>query len=304
VTLVALSPPVLGGLFFFGLPALRLLAIGVAVGVLVHLAARLGRQPLAITPVVPALFGVALLGPGVSPVWAAVIALVASVLEVARARFVPGARIELGLLAYSLVFLLTHGALVGYLAPRTGSAMPEPIRLWLQYYGGAQAPIDPVRLYVGNVPGPVFATSLLAVVVGAAWLWYARRLSLLVILTFALGTWASIRLMGWSTLYHLDSGPLWFVGALVLADRRLLPASSLGRPLLGLAAGMVVMSARVRGLAIESVPAAVAGLQLVVATVEGLGWLVPNRNRIWQAARAARASSLSPRRLSEKVRAS
>ena len=32
----------------------------------------------------------------------------------------------------------------------------------------AVAPIDPVTLYVGNVAGPVFATSLLAVVIAAS----------------------------------------------------------------------------------------------------------------------------------------
>lgn len=304
MTLVALSPPVLCGLFLFGLPALQILAIAVVVGAAVHVAARMSHLPLSITPLVPALFGVALIGPGASPVWAGVIALVASILEVARARFTPGARLELGLVTYAVLFLFSRGALAVYLAPHSATVMPEPIRLWLQYYGGPQAPIDPVRLYVGNVAGPIFATSALAVLIAGAWLWYAKRLSLLLLSTFALGAWGSLNLMGWSTLYHLDSGPLWFAAGLVLADRRLLPPSAPVRALLGLAAGVIVMGARARGLAIESAPLAVAGLQLVVATVEGVGWLVPNRNRLRAAVRAVRSPGFSPRGLSGKVRLS
>jgi hypothetical protein len=73
---------------------------------------------------------------------------------------------------------------------------------------------------------------------------------------------------------------------------------------LGLTAAVVVMGARARGVAIEAAPIAVGALQLVVAAVEGAGWLVPNRHRLRDAARAAGMPSLSTRRLSGKVRPS
>jgi hypothetical protein len=298
---VALVPPVLFGLFFSGLPAIEMLLVALLVGGAIHAGARLGKQPLELSPVIPALIGVAFVGPGASLGWAAGIALLASLLELARARFTPGARLDFGILTYSVLFLVSRGAPAAYLNPHTGVSMPEPIRLWLQYSGAGQAPIDIVKLYVGNVAGPVFATSLLAVVVAAAWLWYAGRLSLLVVLTFGLGALGAIKLMGWSPAYHLVSGPLWFAAALILADRRTLPTSGLGRPLLGLAAGVVCMAARVRGYAIESVPITVAALQLVVALVEGAGWLIPNRSRLRDALRAARAPGPATR-LSQKAR--
>jgi hypothetical protein len=298
---VALVPPVVFGLLFFGLPAIEMLVVALVVGGSAHAAARLGKQPLEVSPVIPALIGVAFVGPGASLGWSVGIALLASLLELARARFTPSARLDLGILSYSVLFLVSRGSLAAYLNPRTGVAMTEPIRFWLQLHGAGQTPIEIVKLYVGNVPGPVFATSLLAVAVAAAWLWYAGRLSLLVVLTFGLGALASIKLMGWSPAYHLVSGPLWFAGALVLADRRNLPTSGLGRPLLGVAAGVVCMAARVRGYAIESVPLTVATLQLVVALVEGVGWLIPNRSRLRDAARAARTPGLATR-LSQKPR--
>ncbi|MBJ7599536.1 MAG: hypothetical protein DLM67_03370 [Candidatus Nephthysia bennettiae] len=302
-SLVALTPPVLLGLAFFGVPAFEMLVLALAIGGSVHAAAHFTRQRLEISPIVPALVGVALVGPGASLVWPAAIALVASLFEVARARFTPRARLDFGVIGYGAIFLLSKGAPASYLSPHTLVAMPEPIRFWLQSAASGQSPIDPIKLYVGNVAGPVFATSLLAVVLGAAWLWYARRLSLLVVFMFGLGALASVRLMGWSAVYHLDSGPLWFTAALVLADRRMLPPSGLGRPLLGLAAGVVSMAARVRGAGIEAVPITVAALLIVVALVEGMGWLIPNRRRVKDAARAARTPGLATR-LGHKVRAS
>jgi NQR2, RnfD, RnfE family len=293
--LVALAAPVLLGLAFFGGRAVEMLVVAIAIGGAAHGTARLTKQRMAISPIVPALIGVALVGPGSSFLWPALIALLASLLELARARFVTRARLELGVLAYSMVLLLSRGGPAEYLNPRTLVAMPDPIRFWLQSSASGQTPIDPVTLYVGNVPGPVFATSLLAVLLGAAWLWYARRLSLLVLLMFGLGVLASAKLMGWSAIYHLDSGPLWFTAALVLADRRMLPASELGRPLLGLAAGVVSMAARVRGFGIESVPVTVAGLLVVVALVEGVGWLLRNRDQVGGAARTARRPALGAR---------
>jgi hypothetical protein len=292
---VALTPPVLLGLAFFGVPAFEMLILALAIGGAVHAAAHFTHQRLEISPVVPALVGVALVGPGASLVWPALIALAASLFEVARVRFTPRARLDFGVIGYAGIFLLSRGAPASYLSPHTLIAAPEPVRFWLQSAASGQTPIDPIKLYVGNVTGPVFATSLLAVVLGAAWLWYARRLSLVVVLMFGLGALASVKLMGWSVVYHLDSGPLWFTAALVLADRRMLPPSGLGRPLLGLAAGVVSMAARVRGAGIEAVPITVAALLIVVALVEGLGWLIPNRRRVKDAARAAHTPGLAAR---------
>ncbi len=287
VTGLALAPPVLAGLLLFRLPALLMLALALALGGLAHLAARIAKLPLSGTPVLPAVVAVALIGPGASILWTAAAALAASGLELARSRFTPGARLQAGMLAYAAIFLIGGSGPAAYLRPGTpGLLEAEPIRLWLDYFGAGAAPVDPIRLYVGNVPGPVFATSLLAVAVGAAWLWYARRLSLLVLFTFVAGALLPIDLRGWNPGFQLDSGPLWFGAALLLADRRLLPASAAGRPLLGLAAGVVALALRARGLGIESALLTIAGLQVTVALVEGAHWLAVNRRRVWTALRA------------------
>src|SRR5215471_17494440 len=273
VAVMALAPPVIAGVIFFRLTALEVLGLAVAAGIAAHVAARLLGQPLAGTPLLPALVGVAMVGSGAPLVWAAAVAVAAAAFELARARFVPGARLQVGLIAYALVLLLSGGGPAQYVTP-AGTPMPEPIRLWLT--DGGSGPVDAVRLYAGDVAGPVFATSMLAVAIGAAWMWYSRRLSLLVVLTFLAGAMVPIVVERWSAAYQLDSGPLWFAVALVLADRRTLPASQLGRPLVGLVAGLLALGARARGYAIEAALVAVAGTQLIVVTLQGLAWVRHN----------------------------
>ncbi|HXM57168.1 MAG TPA: RnfABCDGE type electron transport complex subunit D, partial [Candidatus Dormibacteraeota bacterium] len=269
VAVVALVPPVVAGVVLFRLTAVEVLGVALAAALAAHVAARLLGQPLAGTPLLPAVVGVAMVGSGAPLPWAAAVAVAAAAFELGRARFVPAARLQVGLLAYALVLLASRGGPAVYVSP-AGVPGAEPIRLWLQLAGGGQTPVDPVRLYVGNVAGPVFATSMLAVAIGAAWLWYSRRLSLLVVLMFLAGALVPILVLHWSPAYQLDSGPLWFAAALVLADRRTLPASKLGRPLVGLLAGLLALGARTRGFAIESAVVAVAGMQVLTVAVQGL----------------------------------
>lgn len=277
VTAVAIAPAVIAGLVFFQLPALIALALAVALGGSMHALAWRMKQPVGESPALAAVVAVALIGPTTPPLWVLVIALSAGVLELARARLLPGLRVPVGLIVFAVAFFVARPLVATFVNPGTGRVLAEPIRLWAAFGGGAAAPIDPVRLYVGNVPGPIFATSLMAVVIGAAWLWYARRLSLVVLVTFALGAAAPALALRWNVGYHLDSGPAWFAVALLLADRHRLPASRAARPLLGVAAGVGTVAPRVVGAGIESAFFAVGGVLLAVAAVEGAGWLVRNR---------------------------
>jgi len=288
VAAIALVPSVAAGAILYRLVAIEVVAIAVVAGLLAHLAARLLGQPLDGSPLLPALVGVALVGSGAAPTWAAAVAIVAAAFELGRARLVPAARLQVGILAYAVVLLISGGGPAVYAAPG-GGATAEPIHLWLKL--GGQAPFDPTRFYVGNVAGPVLATSLLAVAVGAAWMWYARRLSLLVVITFLIGALVPIAVERWSPVYQLESGPLWFAAALVLADRQSLPASGVGRPLLGLLTGAAALAVRARGLAIEASLAAVAWMQLLGVIVQGLNWVRGHRRETWTRLRELREAA-------------
>lgn len=282
VTAIAIGPAVIAGLVFFQSRALVALALALAVGGLLHVLGWRLKLPMTTSPAVAAVIAVALFGPATPPAWLAAAAVIAGGLDLLRQRFLPGMRVEAGLIAYAIAFLISRATITAYLQPGSLRPLAEPIQLWNAFGAGSAAPIDPVRLYVGNVPGPLFATSLLAVVIGAAWFWYAHRLSLVVLVAFAAGVTIPVALQHWNLGFHLDSGPAWFVVALVLADRAALPASRAARPLLGLAAGVIAVALRTRGAGIEATFLVVVALQVAVAAVEGIDWLVQNRRLVGQ----------------------
>jgi Na+-transporting NADH:ubiquinone oxidoreductase subunit NqrB len=294
VTGIALAPPVAAGLIFYKLPAAEMLAAALIVGIVGQLIARWiwrGQIPRPrASPLIAAVFGVALLGAGASLIFSIEIALLAVVLELLRAQYIPAIRAQAGLLAYAAIALIAHGAPHGpltFTSPVNGKPFPDPIAIWFQQ-PALSAPYDPITLYVGNVAGPVFASSLLAVAVGIAWLAYARRLSMIVVAAFLGGAIVSIALFHWDFTSHLVSGPTWFVAGLLLADRRLLPDSWAMRPLLGFVAGLLAIGLRSRGFGIEGAFLTVAGLQALLAIGVILLWAASVGSDRMQTARRLR----------------
>jgi len=276
ITGIALAPPVIAGLIIFKVPALEMLAVALVVGTAGQIAAYLlWRRQLPrprTSPLIAAVFGVALVGVGANIVISIEIAVLAVILELLRGRYTPAIRAQAGLFAFACVALITRGAPYIYVNPATGREFADPINVWYHFFSPSSAPIDPIRLYVGNVPGPVFATSLLAVAVGVAWLMYARRVSLVVLISFFLGALVPIYWFHWDFVFQLDSGPTWFVAALLLADRRLLPGSWAIRPVLGFGAGVLAVGLRSRGYGIEAAFLTVAGFQAVMAVFVLVFW--------------------------------
>ena len=294
ITGIALAPPVAAGLIIFKLPALEMLAIALAFGVAGQLLARwLWRKDIPrpqAGPLIAALVGVALVGAGASYFTSIVIAALAVILELLRARFIPAIRAQCGLLAFAAVALVTKGVLLGplaYIRPGTGETFQDPIAAWFHQQALPSA-YDPITLWVGNVAGPVFATSLLAVVIGIAWLAYARRLSFVVAAGFLLGAVLAISVFHWDAMTQLDSGPTWFVAGLLLSDRRLLPGSWAIRPVLGFGAGLLAVGLRLRGFGIEAAFLTVAGVQAVMAVVVILLWATAIGTERWKRARRLR----------------
>ena len=290
ITAIALAPPVAAGLIIFKLQALEMLAVAVASGIAGQLVARWvwrhdvpRPQP---SPVIAAVFGVALVGAGASLATSIEIAAVAVILELLRARYIPSIRAQAGLLSFAVVALITKAPLA-YINPASGRPFPDPIALW---FGQQTLPgsYDPVTLYVGNVAGPVFATSLLAVAIGIAWLAYARRLSFVVAIGALAGGAAAIWWFHWDYVVQLDSGPTWFVAGLLLADRRYLPTSWAIRPVLGFGAGLLAIGLRTRGYGIEAAILTVAGVQAVMAVVVVLFWVTSMGRERWQKNRRLR----------------
>jgi Na+-transporting NADH:ubiquinone oxidoreductase subunit NqrB len=294
ITAIALAAPVAAGLIIFKLPALEMLAIALVAGIGAYLGARWmwrghgGHAPA--SPAIAAVFGVALIGAGAGILVTAEVAVLAAVLELLRARFMPMIRAQAGLLAFAVITLITRGATLVYVNPN-GKPLTEPldpIAIWFRLFHESPWSIDPIRLYVGNVPGPVFATSLLAIAVGVAWLAYARRVSLAVLVTFLAGAALAISVFHWDFLFQLDSGPTWFVAGLLLADRRLLPEAWVLRPTLGFAAGLFAVGMRRNGYGIEGAYFTVAVVQAVMALVVVALWGIATTMDRWTRTRRLR----------------
>jgi NQR2, RnfD, RnfE family len=291
ITAIALAPAVAAGLIIFRLPAAEMLGVALAFGVAAQLVARwvwrrdLPRpQP---STAIAAVFGVALVGAGAALAPSIEIAALAVILELLRARFIPAIRAQAGLLAFAAVTLITRGAPLTYINPASGMVFPDPIALWY-VQPSLPSSYDPITLYVGNVAGPVFATSLLAIAVGIAWLAYARRLSLVVALGFLAGAVVATALYHWDYVAHLDSGPTWFVAGLLLSDRRSLPASWAIRPVLGFGAGLLAIGLRVRGYGIEGAFLTVAGVQALMAIFVVVLWATSMGTERWRRNRRLR----------------
>jgi hypothetical protein len=277
ISAIALAPPVLAGVLIFGLPAVEVLGVAIGAGALVHGGCRLLNVRSGGSPVVAAVIGVAFAGTGAPLVWAAAIAVAAALLEAARSRFAPECRIQAGVVAFCAVYLASRGAPASYVEPGwhgSPAAALEPIRQWLTSHDTSA--VIGMKLYLGSIAGPVFATSLLAVFVSAAFLWYVHRLNVPTVVAFGVGALAVSVYLRWTPTFELTSGPLWFMAALVLADRGTTPAVSIVGTVLGLAAGAATIAARRFGFAIEAAPfvalaaqALWTGLEVALQAVRG-----------------------------------
>ena len=276
VTAIALLPPVVAGLIIFRVAAAEILGIALAAGIVGLIVGRLIRRghasQVGANVLIAPVFGVALIGSGASLVLAGEISVLAVVLEVIRARFMPAIRAQVGLVAYAAIGLASRGATRAYVDPNGGTNPLDPIDTWFSLFHQSTWALDPMRLYVGNVAGPVFATSVLAVAIGIAWMAYARRVSLVVLASFVVGSLVAIYTLKWDILFQLDSGPTWFVVGLVLADRRLLPESWAVRPVLGFAAGLFGIGLRNNGYGVDALIFGVAIIQLLTAVIVVIYW--------------------------------
>ena len=276
VTAIALLPPIVAGLVIFRFAAAEFLAIAIGAGILGLIAGRLIRRghasQVGANVLLAPVFGVALIGSGASIVIAAEVSVLAVVLEVLRARFMPAIRAQVGLLAYALIGLASRGATRAYVDPNGGTNLLDPIDTWYALFHQSTWALDPMRLYVGNVAGPVFATSVLAIAIGVAWMAYARRVSLVVLASFVVGGLVAIYTLKWDVLFQLDSGPTWFVVGFVLADRRLLPESWAVRPVLGFAAGLFGIGLRNNGYGVDALIFGVAIVQALMAIFVVIYW--------------------------------
>jgi hypothetical protein len=183
-----------------------------------------------------------------------------------------------------LLFVIQRQLGIGFINPFDGRHLDDPLTLWYRL----QIIIDPVKLYVGNVPGPIGVTSMGAVLIGVTYLWYTRKISLGVVSGFLVGIVAVTLAIRSDVGFQLASGPSLFLAGYIAADRRRVALPEPYTFLFGAAAGVATMILRWYG---EGVQAAWQGLLLasiVVTVVLRVQALVRGRGPAFGGQRSAR----------------
>lgn len=182
------------------------------------------------------------------PLLAAVIAGVVVADHIVAAHL-PGVLVSPALLGVAVLAVLQYRLQIPYTNPLDLRPLPEPFALVAETHRS----IDPIKLYVGNVPGPVAATSAAAVLLGWAYLSYARRVAAGALAGFAAAVLAAALAMRLDPILQLVSGPSIFVTALLVGDRRHLRAPGGFVVGMGVLAGLLTIGLRLQGQALNAV---------------------------------------------------
>jgi electron transport complex protein RnfD len=222
---LALVPPLATGLFFFRRSAALLVALCFLTGIVCLLALQLARLTINLPawvgfranhPLISGLIVACFLSPQ-TPAWLGV-CLVLLLVILDNVVWPQLGRIMLhpALVVFGILFVVQRQLSVGFVNPFDGRRLDDPLSLWHRL----GLPIDPVKLYVGNVPGPIAATSAAALLLGIAYLWYGRKISAAVVAGFLVGVAATAGAYRFDVAFQLASGPALFLTGYLAADRR------------------------------------------------------------------------------------
>jgi hypothetical protein len=171
------------------------------------------------------------------------------------------------LVAWLFIWLWRLRAAADYLRPFDLRPLDEPVTLWLRF----ARDVDPVRLYTGNVPGPIGATSFGLIAVCVLLLAYARRASW----PYIGGFFAPIAAMCLVrsqplTIYLINGQALLFAG-LLGAEARRLPLSTAWRAGCGVVAGAGAAILMARGVGADAYGLGVAAVAVGTSLFQMFG---------------------------------
>ena len=246
---LALLPLVLAGIVFFLQDALLLFAISFLSGIVCLLALQLARLTFGLPawvgfkathPLVASMLIACYFSPR-TPAWiGASMVILFIVVDTVIWPQLRRVMIHPALIVFGILYLIQLPLHIGYINPFDGHRLDDPLLLWYKL----QIVIDPVKLYVGNAPGPLGVTSAAAVLLGVTYLWYTRKVSLGVIVGFLCGVGALALAIRSDLGFQLASGPSLFLAGYIAADRRRLLLPERFTFAFGLAAGAATMILR------------------------------------------------------------
>ena len=282
---LSLLPLVVAGLVFFLQDAVLLYAVAFLAGIVCLLALQLARLSFGLPawvgykgthPLVASVLIASFLPPK-TPAWITATAVIAFI--VVDTVLWPQLRrimIHPALIVFGLLYLAERQLGIGFTNPFDGRSLPDPLLLWYRFGGDI---VDPIKLYVGNVPGPIGLTSAAAVLVGATYLWYTRKISLGIVGGFLVGITATALVLRSDPAFQLGCGAALFIATYIAADRRRVLLSERYTFFFGLGAGIAAMILRWYGAGLQSAWMAFLGASMVVTVILRIQGLVRGRMR-------------------------
>lgn len=247
---LALLPLVIVGLAFFRPDAIILFATSFLSGIVCLLALLLARLAFSLpawigykaTHPLVASFLIAVFFSPLTPAWVASVAVILFiVVDTLLWPRLPRVMLHPALIVFGLLYLVQRELHFGFINPFDRRPLADPLSLWYQY----KIVVDPIKLYVGNIPGPLGVTSAAAVLLGLVYLWYTRKISLGVFGGFLIGLAALATVLpGADAGFQLSSAPALFLAGYVAADRRRVPVSEPWAVAFGVVAGAGTMVGR------------------------------------------------------------
>lgn len=295
---LALLPPLLAGLIFFRQDAVLVFAVSLLAGVVCLLGLNLGRLAFGLPawvghkanhPLVASMLIACFLPPRTALWLAAAAVILFVVLDNVLWPQMRRVMLHPALIVFGLLFIAERQLGSGFVNPFDGRRLADPLTLWYQL----RLIVDPVKLYVGNVPGPVGATSAGAILLGLTYLWYARKVSLGIILGFLVGVAIPAAVIGSDVAFQLSSGPALFIAGMIAADRRRVPLSEPIAFGFGIVAGALTMVLRGYGQGQEATWESLLLTSTLVTVYLRVSGLLAGRSRGNTGSRPLRALALA-----------
>src|SRR2546425_6133963 len=180
---LALLPLVVAGIVFFLQDSILLFAISFLAGIVCLLALQLGRLTFGLPawigfkathPLVASMLIACFFSPR-TPAWvAASMVILFVVIDTVVWPQLQRVMLHPALVVFGILFIIQRELGVGFVNPFDGRHLDDPLTLWYKL----QIVIDPVKLYVGNVPGPIGVTSAGGGLIGVIYFGYNREKSL------------------------------------------------------------------------------------------------------------------------------
>lgn len=249
---LALLPLIVFSILFFRQDALLLYGLCLLAGVVCLLSIQLARMTVGLPawvgfkashPLIASLLIACFLSP-VTPPWLAVaLVILLVILDTVVWPQLMRMLVQPALLVFAFLFLVEGQLRIPFVNAFDLRPLDDPLTLWYRFH----AMVDPIKMYIGNVPGPMGATSMGAVLLGVVYLWYCRKISLSLLLGYYAGLAAGALAYGSDVAFQLSSGPTLYIAGFLAADRRRMVLSDRLSAAIGVFAGGLSMALRAFG---------------------------------------------------------